>query len=432
MSPLALLAFGTVATIPLRVPAPSPVASQVTRRLARGENLRIALYGTSLSAFGPWTTQIKDALDLRFPGQAEWINVSGSGKYSEWGVANLERRVLGLKPDAVFLEFGVNDAVARFHCPVWKAKANLETMIDRIRQASPATEIVLLTTNPVIGLPPGHRSYRHRLSDYYATIREVARSRQTVLVDQEPVWAGVLASQGPAKYRQWVPDGIHPSAAGCSEVSTPAILQGLGAIRSGAPSYEGRIFDVIVYGGNLAGVKAAARARQRGKSVLLVCPERQLGEAMPLAGGEPWYTPPKPALPLDAIHRLIAQNQIPVVRAQVDPREIYRRNGKVVALGTIQGGTYSGRVVIDATFDTALNVATPSRPYQSSLLSQLTREKPVSSPSSAFRSADVPVRSGKLGGYRVRVPERTGASALRDGYGILGAVATAIFESAVP
>lgn len=366
MSLFPLLALGYVSVTPLRVPSPSPVPSQVAVRLAQGESLRIALYGTSLSAFGPWTTQLKEELNYRYPGRVQWINASGSGKYSTWGVANLEKRVLAQKPDAVFLEFGVNDAVARFHCPVWKAKQNLEKMVARIRATSPQTEIVLLTTNPVIGLEPGHRSYRHRLADYFAAIREVAYTHHTVLVDQEPLWARVL-DRGPDAYRRWVPDGIHPSVSGCRQVATPAILAALDVRRADVIAHQRRVFDVLVYGGNLAGVKAAVRARQKGKRVLLVVPERRIGDASPPLGEARWDQLPKPSVDPAIIDGWIARYRIPIVRAQVDPNDVDRRDARVVRLRTHEGSTYAARTVIDATFSEALTraLADSPSPYRS-------------------------------------------------------------------
>jgi alpha-L-rhamnosidase/acyl-CoA thioesterase-1 len=356
---LALLALGTASVTPLRVPAPSPVPSQIAPRLARGESLRIALYGTSLSASGPWTSQLKTELDRRYPGRAKWINVSGSGQYSDWGAANIERRVIALKPDAVFLEFGVNDAVARFHCPVWKAKRNLERMVARIREKSPRTEVVLLTTNPVIGRLPGDHSYRHDLANYFATIREVAYAQRTVLIDQEPLWARVL-DRGSATYRRWVPDGIHPSETGCRQVSTPTILAALGVQRADTIAHQRTVFDLLIYGGNLAGVKAAVRARQKGKRVLIISPEPTLGEASAPLGEAPWYQPPKPGVDPQVVDGWIARYQIPVVRAQIDPREVDRRDARIVRLRTVEGRTYSARTLLDATFDEALGKKRPA------------------------------------------------------------------------
>jgi acyl-CoA thioesterase-1 len=332
-------------------------------RLARGESVRIALYGTSLSAFGPWTKQLQQELADRYPGRAKWINVSGSGKYSTWGVENLEKRVLALKPDAVFLEFGVNDAVARFRCPVWKAKQNLEKMVARIRTASPDTEVVLLTTNPVVGVEPGHPSYRYRLSDYFAAIREVAQTHRTVLVDQEPLWARVL-DRGWDAYRRWVPDGIHPNPSGCRQIATPAILAALDARRADDVAQQRMVYDVVIYGGNLAGIKAAVRARQKGKRVLVVAPERRIGDASPPLGEARWDQPPKLNLDPAVIDGWIAQYRIPIIRAQVDPREVDRRDRRVVRLRTNEGATYAGRTLIDATFSEALTPAL-SRPYPS-------------------------------------------------------------------
>ncbi|MGV3618871.1 MAG: SGNH/GDSL hydrolase family protein [Fimbriimonas sp.] len=203
--------------------AKGPERSRIGARLARGERLHIALYGTSLSSHGAWTDQLREALDRRYAGRIRWTNASGSGKNSDWGLRKLKERVLPLRADAVLLEFGVNDAVARFNLPVSRSRANLERMIDRIRQTNPKTEIILQVTNPVTGRPAGDSGYRPHLDNYYAMIRQVAVAKRTVLVDHEVQWRRAMR-RAPHLFRQWLPDGLHPSPAGCANVVTPTLL----------------------------------------------------------------------------------------------------------------------------------------------------------------------------------------------------------------
>ncbi|HAS83676.1 MAG TPA: hypothetical protein DCS43_13645 [Verrucomicrobia bacterium] len=87
----------------------------------------------SLTANGAWVKQVEHALNVCYPNLVKITNCGGSGKYSAWGVQNIKEKVIALKPDAVFIEFAMNDSVERFQIPIEKAKANLETMIDCIQ-----------------------------------------------------------------------------------------------------------------------------------------------------------------------------------------------------------------------------------------------------------------------------------------------------------
>lgn len=200
---------------------------QVALRLERGESLRAVVYGTSLSAHGAWVPQVKESLSARYPGQIEWINASGSGKNSDWGLRHLNSKVLVHQPDVVFLEFAINDAVARLQCPVPRAEANLREMVTRLRQANPRVQVVLQTTNPVFHRPKGHSGYRPGLEKYYQAVRRVAREMRTLLADQELVWREVLKRE-PRRFPDLVPDGLHPNALGANTVAVPVVLETLG------------------------------------------------------------------------------------------------------------------------------------------------------------------------------------------------------------
>jgi alpha-L-rhamnosidase/acyl-CoA thioesterase-1 len=84
--------------------------SRFVARLAAGKPQVIVTYGTSLTAGGAWVEQLRQALAQRCPGRAQIVNSGGSGMFSKWGVDNLDARVIQKQPDAVFIEFAMNDA----------------------------------------------------------------------------------------------------------------------------------------------------------------------------------------------------------------------------------------------------------------------------------------------------------------------------------
>lgn len=218
-------------------PVLADTVSRLVSNLKAGHQQTVVAYGTSLTAGGAWVKQVQSALDLRYPGLATFVNSGGSGQWSKWGVENLDALVISKKPDALFVEFGVNDAVERFHGSVEIARSNLESMVTRVLAAQPQCEIVLMTTTPADAYPKGHGSHREGIEAYYQMYRDVARQRGLLLVDHYRNWLALRASD-PEAFKRYVPDSVHPSVEGCTHVVTPAILKVLGIEPSppGAPA----------------------------------------------------------------------------------------------------------------------------------------------------------------------------------------------------
>ena len=215
--------------------------SQLVKNLKAGKPQTVVTYGTSLTAGGAWVRQLDAALKARWPGQATVVNSGAGGMWSTWGVENLEARVIEKKPDTLFIEFGINDAYLDYKTSVVKARANLENMIQRVLSARPDTEIVLMTMNPPIG---NHLKARPEIKKYYEMYRQVAKDRGLKLVDHALHWERILEHNRHVFHR-FVPDGIHPGAEGCSEVTTTTLLTCLGVPPVKAP---GKI-KVLLVGG---------------------------------------------------------------------------------------------------------------------------------------------------------------------------------------
>jgi len=143
------------------------------------------------------------------------------GMWSTWGVKNFEDSVVAKKPDAVFIEFGINDAFLDYATPVELAKLNLEYMIDRVMLYSDSCDIFLQVMNMPIGKSA---ALRPDLDAYYTMYREVARDKKVLLIDHYTNWLAIL-KKGENIFRQYVPDGLHPNAKGAKEVIAPKILE---------------------------------------------------------------------------------------------------------------------------------------------------------------------------------------------------------------
>jgi len=216
----------------------APGANAVTKgkksllitNLEAGKKQTVVTYGTSLTAVGAWVDQLRSVFEQNYPGQVNLINSGSGGSNSDWGRKNFEERVIQKKPDTVFIEFAVNDAVARRRTSVEHAQANLEGMIDRLLKAQPDCEIILMVMNP----PVAHtKRDRPNLAAYNQMYRDVAKERKLQLIDHYPAWEKIL-NEDPGRFLHYVPDAIHPVREGARDVITPAIAKAVG-MKAGNP-----------------------------------------------------------------------------------------------------------------------------------------------------------------------------------------------------
>lgn len=194
------------------------------KQLDAGMPQKIVVYGTSLTAKGPWVSMLNSKLKEKYGDRISLINSGGSGKDSNWGLANLQKKVISNKPNVVFIEFGMNDAVVRFKNSKGKIRSNVSSMISKIKKALPGCEIILMTMNPALGIPEGHRSARTNLDDYYEIYRVLAKKNKLKIIDHFRNWQAFLGKKD-MDYKQYIPDGIHPNKSGCEKVIIPEMVQ---------------------------------------------------------------------------------------------------------------------------------------------------------------------------------------------------------------
>ena len=178
----------------------------------------------NLKAGGAWLGQLAAEFERRYPGLATIINSGEGSMWSKWGVDNLDTRVIANKPDAVFIEFSINDAFLEYETSVPQARSNLINMFERILAAHKSCEIIMMIMNPPTGV---HLEARPEIEAYNRMYREVAAERHLLLIDHYPNWQKIL-KHDPKLFSAYVPDGIHHNDKGCQAVVTPAILRGLG------------------------------------------------------------------------------------------------------------------------------------------------------------------------------------------------------------
>ncbi|MCX6877944.1 MAG: GDSL-type esterase/lipase family protein [Verrucomicrobia bacterium] len=204
--------------------------------LRAGRKVTLATMGTSLTG-GTWRwpeVMMNDWLNKEWPGQVtlcnEGVGASASsmgfnGDMTTSGLGKLDA-VIAHKPDAVFIEFGTNDAFLPYRISLEDSKKNLNVMIDRLLAANPATEVILQTMNSCMDQPqPGggkHATDRPQVAAYFEGYREVAKARGLLLVDHYPNWLKIMTSDLPL-FDRLVPDRIHPQAEGYQKVLLPEL-----------------------------------------------------------------------------------------------------------------------------------------------------------------------------------------------------------------
>jgi len=110
-----------------------------------------------------------------------------------------------------------------------KSLSNLNAMIDQILAANRKTEIILQTMNSVIDIPEHpyeNASNRPDLAAYYQGYRDLAKKRGLLLIDNFANWEALRISD-PARYRSYLPDGLHPTAPGSLAITFPAVVNAL-------------------------------------------------------------------------------------------------------------------------------------------------------------------------------------------------------------
>ena len=138
-------------------------AAEFVENLKAGRRQKIVCYGTSLTVSSHWWVDgLAAALEARWPGQATVVNAGLSGKNSATGLSLVQSKVVAAEPDAVLIEFSMNDAADSLNSgktpaeALAAAEANLKAIIAAVRSARPAAEIILQTMNPYVAASRGY------------------------------------------------------------------------------------------------------------------------------------------------------------------------------------------------------------------------------------------------------------------------------------
>jgi acyl-CoA thioesterase I len=163
---------------------------------------------------GGYVAAIARKIAERFPEAGMTVinrGISGNRVY------DLENRwtedCIALEPDLVSVLIGVNDTWRRYDSdilsPTAKFDASLRRILDRVK-AETGAQLVLLEPF-VLPVPEDRATWREDLDPRIHAVRAIARDDKALFLPLDGMFAQA-ATQEEMGY--WLPDGVHPSAAG--------------------------------------------------------------------------------------------------------------------------------------------------------------------------------------------------------------------------
>ncbi len=182
---------------------------------SQGDLFRVVTFGTSLTSENLWQPDLRDKLAHCLQGRIEVLNRGKSGMASPWGAEKV-RRVIASRPNAVIIEFAINDAFQPYGISLEESYRNTIHIVNALRKDLPAARIWLMTTNPTF------EPDRPNLADYYGQYRRVASELDVGLIDLFPAWAAAMAADAGERL---MPDHLHPTQEGYREVSISRIAR---------------------------------------------------------------------------------------------------------------------------------------------------------------------------------------------------------------
>ena len=172
-------------------------------RLRRRDPLTLCVIGDSISegynASGfigvppfqpPYATLVSNGLEQAYQAPVTLRNLALAGWTADNGAGAVDD-VAAVEPHLVVIAFGMNDAgyAAEPHYA-----ANVRAMVEGIRQASPRSEFVLVSS--MLPNPDWHYPQAERFADYRQGLTDLC-GPGIILADMTTLWADVMARKSP-------------------------------------------------------------------------------------------------------------------------------------------------------------------------------------------------------------------------------------------
>lgn len=184
--------------------------------------IRVLLLGTSLTHRGDWPMALQAQLSACRAGGVVVERLAMPGANSVWGAQALKERLAnGPLPDALVLEFSINDASLWHGVTLAQSDAQHRAILQLAQRAT--IPVWLATMSPAFGQNawerPGQVAYR-------ALYHDLAKEQGVGLISLAVAWQSLPAIERAAA----LPDGLHPTDTSMVDVAVPAIAKALAAI----------------------------------------------------------------------------------------------------------------------------------------------------------------------------------------------------------
>lgn len=143
------------------------------------------------------------------------MSVDG-GSSSTGGIPNYPS-LSSLKPNAIILEYQMNDCVGSLD----DSRIRHIEIISGIRSISPNSKIFLMIMNHVFGSSSPVQS-RSNLDVFYQMYRDLSKSQSVGLIDNSSFWVGATTTD--------IPDGMHPTIAAHRARTVPHVVSALAGL----------------------------------------------------------------------------------------------------------------------------------------------------------------------------------------------------------
>jgi len=207
----------------------------IIQRLESSQSMKITAIGTSLTATANnWFTQTGAWLQNEYPGQVTLSNRAVGASASAYnppgypptglqdGMGQLNDVLTLDDPDAIFIEFAINDAYTVYGITLAQSQANLQTMIDMIRAWGTShgkmVDLVVQSLNDCYLMRPNLPSYYQG----YESVASANASPYMLFIDNYTNWKYLHDTNLPL-WNTYIPDGVHPSPTGATNVTLPQV-----------------------------------------------------------------------------------------------------------------------------------------------------------------------------------------------------------------
>ncbi len=183
---------------------------KTARKLQSGEKCVIAALGDSLTR--GWMVRrgyldhLGDMIAARYPdANVKILNRGVPGDTAEGGLDRLRYDVLDHDPDAVFVQFALNDLFLGVNPE--RFRNTMQAIVGDIRDGSGA-EILLVTSVPI-----AEKRLNEMANVFYGIIEDIGREQGIPVARVHLHWAEAI-SRGTSRHGLVQADGVHPTSEG--------------------------------------------------------------------------------------------------------------------------------------------------------------------------------------------------------------------------